>query len=249
MKMQPPQIQMRRRNRLQNRPLRIPRLYGKPELGINDARSRISVRMRVNARRYPHQNVLRPPGGGANPFQQLQLVKAVHHDAPDAGHHRLRQLLRRLVVPVKIYLLRRHGPGHRHRQLPAGHHIQAQPLLRKDARQRRIDIRLGSIHRLRIGIAGRKSPGELPAPRPQRRLVQRIKRRAVLLRQIQSIAPANRQMPAGINRSGIRKNLSQVRGQHQKTHSGSKISRYNVAHRRAGSQMPTTAMHNELQRQ
>ena len=212
--MQPPQVQARRGDGLQNRPFRIPGLDGKTELGIDDARSGISVGMRVNARRHPHQNILRPARLGADVIQQLQLVKAVHHDAPDAGGHGLRQLRRRLVVPVKIHLVQGRAAGDGHGQFPAGYHIQPQPFRGENPRQRRVDVRLGGIHRLRIGVAVGESAGELPAARPQRGLVQRIQRRAVLLRQLQGVAAADGQVAGGVGGGGIGQDVGQAGEQH-----------------------------------
>ena len=211
---------MGRGDGLQNRPFRIPRRDGKAELGINDARRGVGVGVRVNARRHPHQNILRPPGAGADAFQQIQFVKAVHHDAPDAGGHRLGQFRRRLVVAVKIDALRRHLGGQGHRQLAAGYHIQPQPLLGENPRQRRVDVGFGGVHRPRVGAAGGKGAGKLPAAGAQGGFVQHIKGRAVMFGQRRGIAAADAQMPGGIGGGGIGQNMGQARGQHNGKGSG-----------------------------
>ena len=115
---------------------------------------------------------------------------------------------------MKIHVPQRYIAGNRHGQLAAGHHVQTKPLLGHDARQRRVDVRLGRIDGFGIWIAGRKSVGKLPATGPERYLVEHVQRRAVLLHQIQRIAATQGQVPGSVRIGGVRKNMGKVGGQH-----------------------------------
>ena len=211
---QPPQVQVGSGKRLLDRPFGVTRLDREAEFGIDDAGGRVGVRVRIDARRHPHQDVLRFAGVGADVLQQVQLVKAVDHDPAYSGAHRLLELGGRLVVPVEIHLVQRHIPGHRHGQLTSRHHVQAQSLLRENSRQRRIDVRLGSVHRLCVGVPRRECVPELLALGTQSRLVENVQRRAVFLHQVDGVAAADGEVPGWVGIGSVGENVRQVPRQH-----------------------------------
>ena len=185
------QVKVCRRHRLPYRLRGIPSLYRKPELAVQNPRSRLLMGMSVNARRQTQHNVLSYAPLARDGIQHFQFMKAVHHNLPDAIVQSELQLLRRLVIPMKIYGVRRHIRSPRHRKLAPRHHIQTQTLFGNDSRDRRIHERLRCVCDSAIRVARPELRPELAAHPPQGILVEHIQRGPELRRQTDHIAPAN----------------------------------------------------------
>ena len=114
-------------------------------------------------------------------------MEVVHHDAPDARVQRLAQFLGALVVAVEVDALGGHAAREGHGELAAGHHVEPQPFLGEDARQRPVQERLPGVEDLDLGVPGAKLGRERAALAAKRRFVEYVERRAVLRGQIERV--------------------------------------------------------------
>ena len=158
----------------------------------------VGVRLHADGRpdqhRLPHAALLRQPR------QPGDLHERVQHHPADAGVQRPLQLGDRLVVAVQGDPVRRYAGAQRRGELAAGAHVQAEALLCHPAQHR------GGAERLRrvvhVGVAERG--GEVPAPAAQVRLVQHVRRSAVLGRQVAQVDTAEHQRAAVASGRGDR---------------------------------------------
>ena len=189
-------------------------LDGEAELGVEDAGGGVDVGVRVDAGRHPQQYVLGLSGLARQAFQQLKLVEAVDHHPADGMLQCLLQFLRGLVVTVEVHVLQgRAGVGYG-RQFPAGDDVETQALLAEHAGQRRVDERLAGIRDLGARGALAELVDEGTAAGAYGRLVQDVYGRAVLLGQGLSGAPADDQVPVGVDLGGVWENRFREHGHH-----------------------------------
>ena len=119
--------------------------------------------------------------------QPLDLVERVDDDPADAGLHRAAQLPGGLVVAV-VADPRRVEPGpQRDGQLTGRAHVEAQPLLRDPARDRRAQEGLAGVVDV---VVGERLP-ERPGARPEVGLVEDVRRGAVLGDQVAQVDAAD----------------------------------------------------------
>ena len=143
--MQTNQLQPRHLQCLPERGFSLARRQRDPELVLERAGRRLHVRMRVDPRREPQQDLLPHPPALRDAVQQVQLVKIVHHDAANTVVERLAQLLLRLVVAVEVHPLGREVHRRSHRELASRHDVEAHPFLHDDPPQRTPQVRLRRV--------------------------------------------------------------------------------------------------------
>ena len=168
--------------------------HGEAELAVLAARADVLVRVGLDAGGDAHVDVLRDAQLAGDLADAAQLDAAVHHDAAHARRNGLAQLLRRLVVAVHEHAL--HGEARllRAPKLAAAGHVEAQALLRDDARGFLIKERLGgeddvgvliaAAERLEVGFHAVAHVG----------LVHDVERGAFLMSKLHHIDAANEQV-------------------------------------------------------
>ena len=114
--------------------------------------------------------------------------------------------MRALVVPVKIYFVHGDLGADGQGQLATRNHVESQALFQKQLGQRRIDIGFAGVADLGFRVQLAELPDEAAAAGPQGVLVQYVYRRAVLVSQVGGSAPAQDQLPLGVDLSGIGEN-------------------------------------------
>ena len=196
------QLQVRVRQRLHHRLLRLPSFDSQAELGVEHARRRLRVRVGVDVGRDAQQHRLAFAERTGDAVQQRQLVEVIDHDAAHARLDRLAQLPGRLVVAVEEGALHGEAGGAGDCQLAAGDDVQPQPFLRHERCQPAPQVRLRGVgdgavlvtrsERLAIGAAGLT----------QLLLVEDVEGRAELLRQVDGVTAAQGQV--AVRRRGRR---------------------------------------------
>ena len=151
------------------------------------------MRMRVDAGFNPEQDIGRLAAAEGELIERLKLIEIIDDDLPDAVGERLGQFLNRLVVAMKKNAFRREICADRCVKLAAGNNVKPQSLLGRNF--------TGGLAAKRLARVGYKpAAAVIPfdgtavagACAPDFILVHDIKRRAVLLRERNRIAAADR---------------------------------------------------------
>ena len=124
---------------------RVSRGQRKSELAVQHAGCGVRVSVRVDAGRDAEENPRGLAPGGGQTLQAVQLRQVVDHNLPHAVVEGLRQLRLRLVVAVEVDGLRGECHALGYGQLPAGHHVHAQPLFLDQSGQRRAHVGLRRV--------------------------------------------------------------------------------------------------------
>ena len=158
-------------------------------------RGDVLVRVRLDPDGHPQHDRRAHAEARRSVRQPVYLGQRVNHDPPDPGPQRAIKLGVRLVVAMQADVLRRcAGPQH-DSQLTAGAGIQAQPVAGKPAGHLGAEERLARV--VDVGAAaevGKRMVECVPEghrPGPEIGLVEHVRRRAVLGREIPDIDPAD----------------------------------------------------------
>ena len=149
------------------------------------------------------------PGGGQT-LKAFQLRQVVDHDLPHAVVEGLRQLRLRLVVAVEVDGLRGEAHALGHGQLPAGHHVHAQPLLLDQAGQRGADVGLGRVGDLGVGMRAAEGVREGAAAAAEGLLAEDVEGRAELAGHLGHVDSPHLQVATVVHAPRVRKDVLQL---------------------------------------
>ena len=170
---------------------------GQPELLVLMGGGDVLVRVGFHPHGHPQQD-RRPdpvPRGGVG--EPVDLRHRVDDDPPDPGLHRPVQLGVGLVVAMQADGVRGHAGPEQHSQLAAGTGVHAQPVLHQPARHLGAQERLAGV--VDVGPAAQlreRVPEGVPEghrPAPEVGLVEHVRWRAVLGREVPDVDPAHLQ--------------------------------------------------------
>ena len=177
--------------------------HGETELAVLTARADILVRVGLHAGGNAHVDVLRDAQLAGNFAHARQLDAAVNHNAAHTCGNGLAQLLRRFVVAVHEHAL--HGEARLlcAPQLAAARHVQAQALLRHDARGFLVQERLRRVDDVGVFVTAAERREVRFHAVAQVGLVHDVQRGAFLVRQLNHVDAAHEQMVvANLGRHG-----------------------------------------------
>ena len=186
-----------RRQRRRHRPLRVARGDGEAELGVEHARRRLGVGVRIDAGREAQEHGLARAAFPRQPVEQGQLVEVVHGHAAHALVERGGQFGGALVVAVEGEAVGGEGGGAGHGQLAAAHHVHAQPFLVHDGGEGQAEPGLGRVEHGHVGPARAEFAAELARRLAEIGLVEHVQGGAVLRDQLAQVDAAQRQPSGG----------------------------------------------------
>ena len=201
MDVQAARVEAVRRQRRRHRSLGVARGDGEAELGIEHARRRLGVGVRIDAGRKAQEHGLARAAFPRQPVEQGQLVEVVHGHAAHAFVEGGGQLGGALVVAVEGEAVGGEAGGAGHGQLAAADHVHAQPLLRDDGGEGQAEPGLGRVEHGDVGPARAEFAAERACGFAEIGLVEHVEGRAVLLRQRAQVAAAEGQ-PSGGGKGG-----------------------------------------------
>ena len=164
----------------------------------------------LHARRDPQQHHRSAATFGGQGVEAVQLVEAVHHDAPHPGVDGVGQLGGGLVVAVQHESLGREPGGQGHVQLAAGSHVEVQTLVAHQLRHGAAEKRLGRIGHSAVAEDGPR----LTAACPYVVLVVDDQRRTERTGQVDEITTRNRETAGCIRRRAVGEEVRGKRSGH-----------------------------------
>ena len=174
------------------------------------------VRLGPDAGDQPDQDGLL---AGDQPLEPVDVVEVVDDDGADPGAHGHLEVRVGLGIPVHDDVARGYAAGQGQHELTRAGDVDAEPFLRHDAVAGRAGERLRREEHLRPRPPRRQLVAELPGPRAQGGLVDHVRRRAELRRDVVEPDASDDEHPVVVLARARREEPEQVglRGTHDGT--------------------------------